>query len=182
MQPCVALLDAADGRLLAQATPPAELHRLSTRHVATAPDGLIAVGMQWEGDLGDAVPLVATWDGTGGLVFADEMAPASLALAGYTGAIAFDGSGRTIAATSPVGHSVGLWARDGLEPLASIPIPETCGLCADDGAGSFLASSGIGGIFRVTADGTSTPLPGDAIASRGWDNHLRRLIPIRGDA
>ena len=49
MQPSLNLIEAASGRLVdAQRLAP-ELHQLSIRHLAQAPDGLIAAGMQWEG-------------------------------------------------------------------------------------------------------------------------------------
>jgi len=174
MAPSLALLDATDGRLLAEARPARELQRLSIRHVAQAPDGLIAAGMQWEGDPLEPVPLVATWDGAGGLAFCDPFEPANLALAGYTGAVSFDPSGTTIAATSPQGHAAGLWRRDDLAPLASLPIPEVCGLCPGDSPGSVILSSGLGGLWSVEPDGTMAALDQGG-ETRLWDNHLRRL-------
>ncbi|MDA0218227.1 MAG: DUF1513 domain-containing protein [Proteobacteria bacterium] len=172
MAPGVALIDARDGSLLALAEPPRDWHQLSTRHVWVAPDGLVAVGMQWEGDPFEMVPLVATWDGAGELMLCDEGEPANLALQGYTGAIAFDPTGTIIAATSPQGHSAGLWRREDLVPLASLAIPEVCGLCPGIEPGTVVMSSGLGGLWTVAADGTKHALDQARPASL-WDNHLR---------
>ena len=172
MAPSVALISAADGSLIGEARPPQDWHRLSTRHVWVAPDGLIAVGMQWDGDPFELVPLVATWDGSGELVLCDEGEPANLALKGYTGAIAFDPSGTVIAATSPQGHSAGLWRRDDLTPLASLPVPEVCGLCPGTKPGTVIMSSALGGLWSVDAAGTMQALDQERPA-RLWDNHLR---------
>ena len=140
--------------------------------VWVAPDGLVAVGMQWEGDPFEMVPLVATWDGAGELMLCDEGEPANLALQGHTGAIAFDPTGTIIAATSPQGHSAGLWRREDLVPLASLAIPEVCGLCPGIEPGTVVMSSGLGGLWTVTADGTKHALDQARPASL-WDNHLR---------
>lgn len=174
MAPSVALIDARNGSLLAEARPPEDWHRLSTRHVWVAPDGLIAVGMQWEGDPFEPVPLVATWDDTGELAFCDEFAPANLALRGYTGAICFDPTGTLIAATSPQGHSAGLWRRDDLTPVASLPIPEVCGLCPGRTDGTVIMSSGLGGLWTVDASGTMHAM-NQGPTTRLWDNHLRSV-------
>ena len=172
MAPNVALIALADGSLIARVEPPAEWHLLSTRHVWVAPDGLVAVGMQWEGDPYEMVPLVATWDGAGELALCDEGEPANLALRGYTGAIAFDPTGEVIAATSPQGHAAGLWRRGDLAPLASVAIPEVCGLCPGRDAGSVIMSSGLGGLWSVDATGAMHALDQEQPAHR-WDNHLR---------
>lgn len=172
MAPSVALVSAADGSLIGEARPPEDWHQLSTRHVWVAPDGLIAVGMQWEGDPFEMVPLVATWDGNGDLVLCDEGEPANLALQGYTGAIAFDPSGTLIAATSPQGHSAAIWRREDLTPLASIPVPKVCGLCPGTMPGTVIMSSALGGLWSVDAAGTMQALDQERPA-RLWDNHLR---------
>ena len=49
MQPSLNLIEAASGRLVEAQRLAPELHQLSIRHLAQAPDGLIAAGMQWEG-------------------------------------------------------------------------------------------------------------------------------------
>jgi len=172
MAPNVSLIAIADGSLIAQAKPPQDWHQLSTRHLWVAPDGLIAVGMQWEGDPYETVPLVATWDGSGELMLCDEGEPANLALRGYTGAIAFDPSGQVIAATSPQGHSAGLWRRDDLAPLASIPVPEVCGLCPGQTPGTVIMSSALGGLWSVDATGAMHALDQQHPVHL-WDNHLR---------
>lgn len=172
MAPSVVLIDLADGSLIGQARPPEDWHQLSTRHVWAAPDGLIAVGMQWEGDPFEMVPLVATWDGRSELFLCDEGEPANLALKGYTGAIAFDPTGTIIAATSPQGHSTGIWRADDLTPLASIPVAEVCGLCPGTAPETFVMSSALGGLWSVDSDGTQHALDQGSPA-RLWDNHLR---------
>ncbi len=172
MGPSVALIALADGSLIGQARPPQDWHQLSTRHVWVAPDGRIAVGMQWEGDPFEMVPLVATWDGRGELFLCDEGEPANLALKGYTGAIAFDPTGTIIAATSPQGHSAGIWRAHDLTPLSSIPVPEVCGLCPGAAPETFVMSSALGGLWSVDANGTQHALAQE-IPARLWDNHLR---------
>ena len=59
MRPSLNRIELASGRLLDEGRLSDRLHRLSIRHLAQAEGGLIAAGLQWEGEPGDLVPLVA---------------------------------------------------------------------------------------------------------------------------
>ena len=65
MRPSLVLLDARDGRLLAEGRLPEPLWRLSLRHLAIGRGDLIAVAAQDEGDVSDRLPLAAVWRGRG---------------------------------------------------------------------------------------------------------------------
>ena len=65
MRPSLNRIELASGRLLDEGRLPDRLHRLSIRHLAQAEGGLIAAGLQWEGEPGDLVPLVAIDRGHG---------------------------------------------------------------------------------------------------------------------
>ncbi|MCZ7594998.1 MAG: DUF1513 domain-containing protein [Hyphomicrobium sp.] len=54
MQPSLAFIDSASGRLLSQHMQRASLHKLSIRHLAQDARGLVWFGCQWEGGRGDA--------------------------------------------------------------------------------------------------------------------------------
>jgi hypothetical protein len=59
MAPNLTYLRARDGSPVATVEPPPELRLNSLRHLAVAPDGLVAVAAQWEGAPEDGVPLLA---------------------------------------------------------------------------------------------------------------------------
>ena len=107
MQPSLAYLDLASGRLRDAFGLAARLHRLSIRHLAVNRDGLVAVAMQYEGSRRDRVPLVGLHDG-GALRLLD--APRHRAAhAPVRGSIAFDQGGRLLAVSCPRGNLITFW-------------------------------------------------------------------------
>ena len=96
MQPSLAYLDLASGRLRDAFGLAARLHRLSIRHLAVNRDGLVAVAMQYEGSRRDRVPLVGLHDG-GALRLLDAPPATERRMRQYAGSIAFDHGGRLLA-------------------------------------------------------------------------------------
>ncbi|MQA64536.1 MAG: DUF1513 domain-containing protein [Alphaproteobacteria bacterium] len=176
MSPSLALIDRATGRLLAGVRLPGHLHQLSIRHLDAAPDGTLAIGLQYEGPKGDPVPLVVVYR-DGALVPFDMRDEARLPLRGYVGSIAFDTTARVVAATSPVGGVVGFWAADDGRYLGRRDIPDVCGLAAAQDSGAFIVTAGEGGIYRVDAGaGHAGPIDSELARASHWDNHLLRVI------
>lgn len=164
MRPNLTLLD-PDGAILEQVELPAELHRNSIRHLALTADG-IAFAMQWEGDPGEAVPLLGLW--TPGQ--APRLCPADPAeqftMQGYAGSVA--ATATRIAITSPRGGAVMLFTLEG-QPLATHRRADICGVAAQ-GAG-FLASDGSGVLWQLD-DAALHPA---ATGGPQWDNHMVAL-------
>jgi hypothetical protein len=176
MSPSLVLINRVTGRPVAQARLPRRLHQLSIRHLNAAPDGTLAVGLQYEGPKGDVVPLVVAYR-DGALIPLDMHDEARLSLRGYVGSIAFDTTARVIAATSPVGGVVAFWAADSGRYLGRCNIADVCGLAAAREPGTFVVTTGEGGIHRVDA-GTRQAKPIHSAMARGshWDNHLLRVV------
>jgi uncharacterized protein len=176
MDPALAYVELGSGRLLGEARPPADLRRLSVRHLAVLAGGRLAVGMQWEGDPEAGVPLVGLADGSGLhlLEAPPEVVPA---MAAYVGSVAADGSGRLVAASCPRGGIVTFWdATAGGRFAGSAPLPDGCGVAPDAAPGRFALSSGTG----VTATaGAPDWRPAGLAGTPGhlaWDNHLTRRL------
>ena len=173
MTPSVALIDPADGSLIAEARPPGRWRRASIRHLDVAGTGLAVVGVQWEGDGPSPAP-VAVWDGSGPLSFADESSREALSLAGYVGSVAFDGSGTLVAATSPRGGAAAFWEASDMRPLGTWPLTDVCGLCPGDGERTFTVTNGLGTALTIAPDTMAVSPFGSGAAPRAWDNHLAR--------
>jgi hypothetical protein len=179
MDSSLAYLRARDGALLATARLAGELFQLSLRHLAIAPDGAVAVVMQYEGPSDDLVPLLALQRrpdaGLETVALPDRMLGR---LRNYCGSAVLDETGRFLATTSPVGGVVMLWdVREG-RCLGCAELADGCGLAAADGAGTFLAASGHGGGCFVAADGPTVRSHRIGLAfldSGRWDNHLMRM-------
>lgn len=166
----VVLLDSNDGALVASASPPDDLHRLSLRHMAVNPAGRLAIAIQYQGAPDDIVPLLATWDGHGPLAFIDDGEPVVPAMKSYCGSVVIDSGGTVIALTSAPGYLVTFWRIDDLSLMAHRHIPDVCGAAPLTAPGRFLLSSGTGAMMVYdVATGSLTTCAGP---KRMWDNHL----------
>ncbi|MPZ34672.1 MAG: DUF1513 domain-containing protein [Rhodospirillales bacterium] len=180
MESSLAYLRARDGALLGTARLPGELFQLSLRHLAIAPDGAVAVVMQYEGPSDDRVPLLALHRRPGAALETVVLPDRVLGrLRNYCGSAALDTSGRFLATSSPVGGVAVLWDVRERRCLGCAEIADGCGLAAGDGAGTFLVTSGQGGGYFVVADlpmVRSSPIPSAFLDSGRWDNHVTRLL------
>lgn len=173
MAPSLAYLEAGSGRLLAERRLAPELHRLSIRHLALGSGGLVAAGLQWEGDPERPVPLAALDRGEG-LVPLGAPAAELAAMAGYVGSVALDDAGEVLAASCPRGHRVAFWRVEDGRFLRSIPVKDGCAIGAAGVPGRFVVATGVGEVLELDA------ATGDAAALRpraavAYDNHLLRL-------
>ncbi len=169
MRPSLSLVDVASGRSIDDLALPPELHRLSIRHLSVAPDGRVAFAMQHEGRKSDLVPLVGVLEPEGLRCLEGSIA-LSRRLRHYIGSLAFDRSGKVIAASAPRANAVTLWDAESGELLAEHRIADGCGVAAADTPQSFIVTGSAGGRYRIAADGGSTPLDPEPPAD--WDNHL----------
>ncbi len=173
MRPSLNRIELASGRLLDEGRLPDRLQRLSIRHLAQAEGGLIAAGLQWEGEPGDHVPLVAIDRGRG-LTTLGAPAPALASMAGYIGSVAFDRSGAILGASCPRGDRLAFWRMADGAFLRTVEIKDACALGPATAPGCFLTASGTGTVSEIDArDGTLTPLGERAPVA--YDNHLLPL-------
>lgn len=164
MRPNLTYLEPLGG-ILEQVELDAELHQNSIRHLDVHPDGTVAFAMQWQGDLAETVPLLGLHRRGGDVQLLEAPMGLQMAMNGYAGSVSYNGSGDTLAITSPRGGQVHFYAADG-RFIGNWLRVDVCGLRAmDDG---FLASDGNGALHRITPV-SSTPL---TVTARAWDNHI----------
>lgn len=174
MDPSVAYLDAQSGRLIEQLRPPPEWHKLSIRHLDITASGMVALAMQYEGDAGEPVPLVALHSRGGPLEFLRAADDAERALKHYTGSVAFDSTGTVVAATSPRGNVVALWGVTSRAYLGAVSATDVCGIASyEDG---FVATGGDGVSRAVSFPAEYPEIEALAVShDMQWDNHLVRV-------
>lgn len=162
-----------EGALLEKVELAPELRLNSIRHVSFGRDGLVAFGMQWQGDPAEGVPLMGLHRRGESSVLDRLPLQERLAMAGYVGSVAFDAAGRQVAISSPRGGRVQVLDETGGH-LRAIARADVCGIApAADG---FLLSDGLGGLMLTGGNGDAvTPLA--ARRGRAWDHHL---VPIAG--
>ncbi|MEM9763108.1 MAG: DUF1513 domain-containing protein [Pseudomonadota bacterium] len=151
--------------------PPDTLRLNSIRHLAVRADGTVAVALQWQGDPSDGVPLLAfSRPGDPDLRFCYASRPMLTAMRGYAGSVAFSGSGRQAAITSPRGGRVMAWQVAGSAPTVWHR-QDVCGIAGR--AQGWLATDGLGGMAVLD----ETLLPTAAKRQAGaFDNHLVSLL------
>ena len=165
MQPSIAFVDAETGDLLARHDLPEAYARLSTRHVDVDADGLLWFGCQYQGEAGDAVPLIGHAGVDAPLAWLDLPEEAGAALKNYVGAIVVNRDSGLIGVTSPRGNAAveirpGGASRANARDVTVRHLSGVSGVAPD--RGGFVYSSMKGGFNeRRTA--------------QLWDNHIRAI-------
>ncbi len=170
MRPCLGVVDPVSGIVLERIGLPARLHQVSIRHMDIAPDGRIALGMQYQGGKRDAVPLIGDWHG-GDIRLFPAPEPVRRRMRHYVGSIRFDAGHRVIAASCPRGHAVTFWDAETGASLGLSRFPDACGLAPTDRPGVF-AAVGMGAPVELDAAAPAVAPESLADLSATWDNHL----------
>ena len=172
MDPSLVYLDVRNGGVTAQIRPEQALHQLSIRHIAVDRRGRVAVAMQYEGPEDDDVPLVALHDapaGAASLRYLPIPDGHRRAMRQYCGSAAIDRRGRHLAVSSPRGDRVLVWDLEQETMVRMATARDVCGV-APQPAGGFLASNGLGQLFRMQTGGPIQDLA--ARSAFQWDNHM----------
>lgn len=148
---------------------PSDLHLNSIRHVAVRADGLVGFAMQWQGDLGEMVPIVGLHQPGQTVQLMAEDDPRLLTLNGYGGSIAFSVDAELVAVTSPRGGVVQLMNCNSGAIVREHRMADVCGIAPS--ATGFTASTGTGQVLHLTAEDKQTMHR----SNLAWDNHL---IPL----
>ncbi len=176
MDSSVARIDSCDGRIVSQHRLAPELHRVGMRHLAAARDGTVAVVAQYEGPIGDEVPLAALLRPGRELELVEL--PGQALLKNYVGSVAFDAGGRMLGLASPRGGVAMFHDLDANVTLGPLQVPDGCGIAATRKPGEFVVSSGLGGVHRWSAGESSRLTGATELDDSRWDNHLLELDAV----
>ena len=171
MQPSLVYLDCHSGAVLEQQFLPSELHQNSIRHLDVNADGLVGIGLQFQGQAWMSVPLVATHRRGEALRLLDAPPELQAQLQQYVGSVRFDHSGRFLAASCPRGNQLTFWDSASGTLLHNLRARDACGLSGI--AGGFMFSSGTGRLAAIDLAGRNVQefsLPADWQGF--WDNHM----------
>ncbi len=166
MQPSYVLVDRVSGDLIEKHELPAELHKLSIRHMAADGDDTVWFGCQYRGPVADRPLLVGRAARGNELALLDMPADVLNGFRNYIGSVAANPAAGTVAVSSPQGNSLAVIEAASGNVVATSALVEVCGL-APDGAG-FIATTGGGAI--VGPDGRTSTDPDHV-----WDNHMLRI-------
>ncbi|MEY4640613.1 MAG: hypothetical protein RLZZ227_607 [Pseudomonadota bacterium] len=174
MQPSLVYLDRHSGKLLEQHRMPAEYHQSGIRHIDVNAAGLVALGMQFEGEPFLDVPLVATHRRGEELRLLRATPELQPQMKQYVGSMRFDASGRYFAASCPKGNLISFWDAEAGTVMQTARARDGCGVCATETG--FLFSTGTGRVAHFDlATATLADLDVGAEAQLFWDNHMSVL-------
>ncbi len=169
MDPSLCVLDADNGACLEQWRLPD--HLLSIRHLSVAASGVTAIGLQYEGEPGDAPGIVAVYAPGSGLRLLPSPQDGRTRFHGYVASIAISEFQQLIAAACPYGNGVACWSTANDEYLGFVAASENYGLSrlAD---GTIVASQRDGTAYEID----KTPLRShflqlDSEFPLRWDDH-----------
>ncbi|HHX81614.1 MAG TPA: DUF1513 domain-containing protein [Pseudomonadaceae bacterium] len=176
MQSSLVYLDRHNGQLLERQVMPPELRLASIRHLAVNSSAQVVLGMQYQGEAFEQVPLVATHSRGAALRLLDTPAELLGRMKQYVGSVCYSADGAWLAATCPRGNLLAFWSAEDGRFVGSIPARDGCGICASEDG--FLFSSGVGRIARYDPRA-------DAVAEFNpphdwqlfWDNHMTAVAP-----
>lgn len=173
MQPSLAFIDAASAALLAKHTLPADLAKLSIRHIAPDSEGRVWFGGQWEGDAAATPELIGCAARDQSLKLITPQESLGKGLKGYIGSVAASADGAIIAASAPKAGRVLYIESSSGNIIGTSNLKDGCGV-AGGSAHTFAVTSGLG-VFRYENPGEAT-ISEIALADIAFDNHLRRLV------
>ncbi len=170
MQPSLAFVDSASGKLLSQHMQGAGLNKLSIRHLAQDARGAVWFGCQWEGAEADTPELVGCAGVDAPLRIIEPAKPMGATLAGYIGAVAVSGDGRIVAASAPRAGRIIYVDTERAVIIGETLLEDSCGVTGAAPSG-FAMSNGLGVLQTDRPD--HTHLASATFPGRSFDNHLR---------
>jgi len=170
MQPALIVMDRHSGEVLQRCEP--SHHQLSCHHLDISRDGIVIAGYQFEGEKWQTPPLIARLDTNTGDFSEIALAEHEQAMLGnYTASVAINPHSTVAAITAPRGNCVMLLDYRSGQPMGVVSVSDPGGVLAERD-GSFVVSSGHGGLYRVRTSATEPELI--THHTLRWDNHLTR--------
>jgi len=171
MDPSLVYLDVRDGRLLALVRP--DDHFASVRHIAAAPDGTVAVAMQYEGPETNPYPVVGFHRGDEHIRAGAAPRELLVQMKRYSASVCV-APGGVAAATCPRGDVVVFFDAASGELLRSHEIRDAGGVAVGAAGDEFLVTTGLGEIHRIDGRTLERRVAAQDAATR-WDNHAVAL-------
>lgn len=173
MQPNLAYLNAVSGKVI-QRVHPAH-HKMSIRHISVRQDGLVGVGVQFQGNKTDNIPLILTHHMGDTALTPMQMANDNwLVFNQYIGSVAINSQTNQLCATSPRGNCIALFDLTRMDKQASIlPLLDGCGVAAT--THGFSLSDGLGNTSVMTHHSTNRKLQKTQHTGISWDNHITAI-------
>lgn len=172
MAPNLAYLDLSSGRVIESHRPPN--HKMSIRHLDVAADGMVVFGVQYQGELTDAVPLIASHRRGQALRWLELPESLQLRIKQYTASVAVDEQASHAMVSCPRGDLIACWDLASGTVTRELQSRDAAGLFRA-GPGLWVSSTGCGNVDLLdTRLQNGTPLLTTSVShsTYRWDNHL----------
>lgn len=171
MKPNLTYLNTKTGQIINQFHAPN--NQLSIRHLAVSKNDKVVIGMQYQGQKNQRVPLIYTQYGNSELKACDVDQNTWQKMQQYTASVCIDSALNIAAVTAPRGDLVSYWDLNTDKFIGLYKNRDCAGIAlADDG---FLLSNGKGVIKRIAAL-SQKPLQQQVTSGIKWDNHMLALV------
>ena len=157
-----------NGQLIETVALNPSLHKNSIRHLDVSASGVVAFGMQWQGD-GDVAFLAGMHQMGGAVELLAAPADQLRDMRGYVGSISFSPDATLVATTSPVGGVVQIYDVDGKTLMHRITVADAGGVAACDAG--FIITTGFGELGQINQGALQLA----KVAELAWDNHI---VPV----
>ncbi|USG60843.1 DUF1513 domain-containing protein [Sneathiella marina] len=164
MAPSLNYLDRDTGSLIEKVPVPANMHKLSLRHIVEGPDKTVWFCGQYEGPASDKVSIVGYHISGQPLNFVELPKALIARTKQYAGSIAINSDLTQVGVTFPRGNILALFSTESKQLTKIVHSQDVCGIA---GVGhKFFASNGKGEFFDL--EGVTSKNHGVL-----WDNHLQ---------
>lgn len=168
MRPAVLMINCRTGAIVRRWRPSDT--QLSCRHLDVSDDGIAMIGYQYQGPTRNNPPLIARLDtGTGALREVNLDPALQRRLRHYTSSVVISRNHPFAVVASPWGGLALMLNYQTGALLQAFELTDVSGALAEAG-GTFVVSSGLGGLYRIRADDSRPAII--ARASVRWDHHL----------
>ncbi len=169
MAPNLSYLDLANGMVRESHKPPH--HKMSIRHLDVSADGRVVFGVQYQGELTEAVPLVGSHRPGETIRWLDLPESVQLKVRQYTASVAVDEQGATALVSCPRGNLIGCWDIASGRLLQQLHSRDAAGLFRAGGH-AWVSSNGVGEVNLVSGEGARVISRSLSASQYRWDNHL----------
>lgn len=169
MEPNLTYLRVSDGKVLESHKPPH--HKMSIRHLDVANNGRVVFGVQHQGDLTDAVPLVGSHHRGEDIAWLEMPEALQLKVKQYTASVAVDETGALALVSCPRGNLIGCWELNNGRFQQQLNSHDAAGLFRAK-SGTWVSSTGYGQVSLLTQSSAAVKLQPLSTSSYRWDNHL----------
>lgn len=168
MQPALSYIDSRDGTLLDSFQP--SDHQMSVRHLAVSANDQVIIGVQYEGDPWNPVPLVLSHKGETSLQAMQAEAHWPM-LNQYIASVAINSSGTEAITTTPRGSMVSRWNLQERTLINAVGVRDVAGAAYWEKQQCFVVSNGLGQLLAI-----DQVKPAVTVLARPreihWDNHM----------